>query len=165
MRRTLILSAVCLGLTGPSLSNGALLEREAAARSADDAYYFSAAKAYGNHAADHVHLLRQFVANRRAPADRAAQHLAGVRSNGQSTLWAYAQLSQPAKDDPERAERLSEIQQQYADVFAICDRLEAAFAQGTEGNPVVGRTLDELQSSLSQARANQQELALASGSW
>ena len=164
MRRTLILGAVCAGLSWPALVSPALAQRDTAGKPLGDAYYFSAAKTYGNHAADHVHLLRQFVTTSRPmSSDWVAQHLGAVRSNVASTGWACSQLSSQVRDDPDGAEQLSEIQQQYADVLEICDRLDAAFAKPGVGLPVISRTLDQLQSSLSGARASQQELALGFG--
>jgi hypothetical protein len=129
-----------------------------------DAYYFDAAKTYGNHAADHVLLLRQFgPTNRLMPTDWVHQHIGAVRSNAESTGQAYAQLSPRVTDHPEGAEQLAEIQQQYAEVLEICDRLDRDFAEPSVDLAVISRTVDKLQSSLSGARATQQELALEFG--
>jgi len=164
MRRTLILSAVCAGLSWPALSSSALAERETAVKPLGDAYYFHAAKTYGNHAADHVHLLRQFApTSRLMPTGWIGQHLGAVRSNAASTDWAYSQLSPRVKDHPDGAEQLAEIEQQYAEVLEICDRLDLAFAETDVDLVAVSRTLDKLQSSLSGARASQQELAMEFG--
>ena len=164
MRHSLILSAVCAGLSWPALSSSAAGQREAAVKPLGDAYYFNAAKTYGNHAADHVHLLRQFApTSRLVPTGWVGQHLGAVRSNAASTGWAYSQLSPRVKDDPDGAEQLTEIQQQYAEALEICDRLEAAFAAPVIDWALVSRNIDKLQSSLSGARATQQELALEFG--
>ncbi len=164
MRRTFFLSALCAGLSWPALSCPALAQRDAASKTLDDAYYFYAAKTYGNHAADHVLLLRQFVATGRFfPSDWVGQHIEAVRSNVASTGWANAQLSPRVKDHPDGLEQLSEIEQQHADVLEICDRLERTCAEPRVDLAVVSRTLAQLQSSLSGARASQQELALEFG--
>ncbi|HEX4143339.1 MAG TPA: hypothetical protein VHY91_07295 [Pirellulales bacterium] len=164
MRRTLILSAVCAGLSWPALSSLALAERDQAVKPLGDAYYFHAAKTFGNQAADHVLLLRQFApTSRLMPTGWAAQHLGAVRSNAASTGWAYSQLSPWVTDHPDGAEQLSEIQQQYAEVLEICDRLDSALGESVVDLVAVSRTIDKLQSSLSGARAAQQELALEFG--
>jgi hypothetical protein len=164
MRRTLILSALCAGLSLPVLSSPALAQRDTAAKPVGDAYYFYAAKTYGNHAADHVLLLRQFApTSRLLPTGWVGQHVAAVRSNAASTGWAYAQLSPRVKDDPDAAEQLTEIQQQYAEVLEICDRLDEALTEQVPDLTAISRTVDRLQSSLSGARASQQELAMEFG--
>ena len=85
-----------------------LPSRDTAVKPLGDAYYFYAAKTYGNHAADHVLLLRQFVAaSRFMPIDWVEQHIGAVRSNVASTGWAYSQLSPRITDDPAGAEQLS----------------------------------------------------------
>ncbi|HEY1785872.1 MAG TPA: hypothetical protein VGG30_10000 [Pirellulales bacterium] len=164
MRRTLILGALCAGLSWPALSSRALAERETSVKPLGDAYYFYAAKTYGNHAADHVLLLRQFVStNRLMPTGWVRRQLDAVRGHATSTSWAYAQLSPRITDDPAGAEQLGEIQEQYAEVLEICDRLDAAFAAPGVDLVAMSRTVDQLQSSLSGARVTQQNLAVEFG--
>ena len=166
MRRTLILSAVCAGLSWPALSSPALAQQSAAAKPLGDAYYFYAAKTFGNHAADHVHILRQFVSTSRVvpfPTDWIQEHVGAIRTNLASTAWAYSQLSARVKDDPSGQQQLTEIRQQQAEVLEICDQLDAACAGPAVDLADISRTLDELQSSLSGERALQQELAFEFG--
>ena len=159
-----MVSAVCAGLSWPALSTPAVAQRDTASKALGDAYYFYAAKTYGNHAADHLHILRQFVSSsRRLPTDWVGQHIGAVRGNVVSTGWADSQLSPRVTNHPDGAQQLTEIRQQHAKVLEICDRLQAACAEPTVDLAAVTRTLDELQSSLSGVRAAQQELELEFG--
>jgi hypothetical protein len=164
MRRTLMVSALCAGLSWPALTSAAVVQRDAASKDLGDAYYFYAAKTYGDHAADHLHILRQFVSTSRGTSiDWVQQHIGAVRDNVASTGWAYSQLSSRIKNNPDGAQQLSEIEEGHAKVLEICDRLEVACAEPTVDLRVISRTLDELQSTLSGARATQQEVAMEFG--
>jgi hypothetical protein len=166
MRRTLFLSAVCAGLSWPALSSPAFAQRDAASKPLGDAYYFYAAKTFGNHAADHVQILRQFISTSGVvpfPTDWIEDHVRAVRTNLSSAGWAYTQLSPRIQNDPSGQQQLTEIRQQQAQVLKICDQLDAACAKPAADLKDISPLVDELQSSLSGERALQQELAFEFG--
>jgi hypothetical protein len=164
MRQTLMLGMVCAGLSCGGPSRTVLAEGQNVSPDLGDPYYLYSAKTYGDHAADHVHILRQFI-SRGSPlsTDRLRQHVGAVRENAVSTQWAYSQLSAAVKNQPDDQQELAEIEQHYAQVLEICDRLDAACAETTVDAGDVSRVLDQLQSSLSAARVGHQELAIVWG--
>ena len=87
------------------------------------------------------------------------QHVDAVRGNADATQQAYAQLSAAIKNNPLEGEQLEEIGQQYSRVLEICDRLDQACTEATVDTAIMSQVFDQLQSSLSGARAAHQELA------
>jgi hypothetical protein len=156
-----MMSVVCAGLSLASLPSRASAQRDGSGRDLDDTYYFYAAKTYGDHAADHVHILRQFISTQGTlSTEWLDQHVAAVRDNALSSQTAYALLSTAVTENPESGDQLAEIQGQYAQVLEICRRLDIACDERQADLPALGHLLDELQSTLSGARAGHQELAL-----
>ncbi len=152
MRRELILGMACAGLSWASLAPPATAQRIATAKALGDPYYLYAAKTYGDHAADHVHILRQFFSSGSPPSTEwVRQHVDAVRGNADATQQAYAQLSAAIKNDPLEGEQLEEIGQQYSRVLEICDRLDQACTEATVDTAIMSQVFDQLQSSLSGA--------------
>ena len=93
MRRTLMLSMAWAGLSWAGLATPALAEQNSNSKALGDPYYLYAAKTYGDHAADHVHILRQFISTGGPlSVDWLRQHVEAVRSHADATQQAYAQF-------------------------------------------------------------------------